>query len=121
MKQNLHRAGHAAPRGVGVAGHLGRATLGLVGLALLLLIWWVLTEVLPPERSFARRFSPAQALPTFWQLITGSALWDHTGQSMRCVLVGLSAALAIGIPLGLLVGASRLADPSEHSRRGEST
>lgn len=31
---------------------------GIGGLLVLLLIWWFLTEVLPAEHSFARRFSP---------------------------------------------------------------
>ncbi len=86
------------------------AALGLAGLALLLLLWWLATEVFAAERSFARRFSPTRALPALWTLLAGPDLWIHIGVSLKRVLVGLACALALGVPLGLLVGASRLAE-----------
>ena len=88
---------------------LAHAALGLAGLLLLLVLWWVATDVLAAEGSFARRFSPSLALPALARLVSGPELWLHIGVSLRRVLVGLGLALAIGVPLGLLVGASRRA------------
>lgn len=86
------------------------ATLGLCGLAILLLLWWIGTDVLAAERSFARRFSPLTALPTLVDLALAPDLWIHIYASLKRVLVGLAIALLVGVPLGLLVGASKLAE-----------
>ena len=89
---------------------LGHVALGLVGLVLILLVWWLATDIFAAERSFARRFSPTAALPALATLLSGPDLWVHIGVSLKRVLIGLAAALAVGVPLGLLVGASRLAE-----------
>ncbi|WP_325099697.1 ABC transporter permease [Aquamicrobium zhengzhouense] len=86
------------------------AALGLSGLLLILALWWLGTDVLAAERSFARRFSPTSALPALVTLLSGPDLWVHIAVSLKRVLIGLAAALAVGVPLGLLVGASRLAE-----------
>ncbi|MGN7870726.1 ABC transporter permease [Paracoccus sp. 22332] len=86
------------------------AVLGLAGIGLLLLAWWIATDVIAGDSSFARRFSPTRTFPALARLLAGSDLWLHIGQSLRRVLVGLAAALAVGVPLGLLIGASRLAE-----------
>jgi NitT/TauT family transport system permease protein len=86
------------------------AALGLVGLVLILIVWWLATDIFAGEKSFARRFSPTAALPALVTLLSGPDLWVHIGVSLKRVLIGLAAALAVGIPLGLLVGASRLAE-----------
>ena len=88
---------------------LAHAVLGLAGLALLLVLWWIATDVLVTQGSFARRFSPTLALPALARLASGPNLWLHIAVSLRRVLVGLGFALLIGVPLGLLVGASRMA------------
>jgi len=88
---------------------LAHAGLGLAGLGLLLLLWWAGTDLLAAEGSFARRFSPERALPALAGLAAGPGLWLHIMASLRRVLVGLGFALAIGVPLGLLVGVSRRA------------
>lgn len=89
---------------------LGHVGLGLSGLFLLLLLWWAGTDLLADEGSFARRFSPASALPALYYLLTGSDLTQHVLVSVKRVLVGLGIALVIGVPVGLLVGSSRLAE-----------
>lgn len=86
------------------------AVLGLAGIGLLLLAWWIASDVIAGDSSFARRFSPTRTFPALAGLLAGSDLWLHIGQSLRRVLVGLAAALAVGVPLGLLIGASRLAE-----------
>ena len=89
---------------------LAHAGLGLAGLALLLALWWAATDLLAAEGSFARRFSPGDALPALAALVTGPDLWTHVAVSLKRVLVGLGLALLAGVPLGLLIGASRLAE-----------
>ncbi|WP_420963531.1 ABC transporter permease [Brucella sp. IR073] len=85
-------------------------TLGFSGLILLLALWWLGTDVLAGERSFARRFSPASALPALFDLAAGPDLWHHIFVSLRRILVGLGIALVVGVPVGLLVGVSKLAE-----------
>lgn len=102
-----HGAAAARPAG---GGRWTGAVLGGAGLLLLLLLWWAATDILAAEGSFARRFSPTAALPAFVAMITGPELWQHILVSLRRVLVGLGLALLIGVPLGLLTGASRLAE-----------
>lgn len=94
----------------GARRRLLHAGLGLSGLVLLLALWWLGTDVLSGERSFARRFSPTTALPTLATLLLGPDLWLHIQVSLQRVLIGLGIALVAGVPLGLLVGASRLAE-----------
>lgn len=86
------------------------AVLGLAGIGLLLLAWWLATDVAATDASFARRFSPARTFPALAGLLAGPDLWLHAAHSLRRVLAGLAAALVLGVPLGLLVGASRLAE-----------
>jgi len=84
--------------------------LGIAGLALILLTWWIGTDLLAGERSFAHRFSPITALPTLADLLRGPDLWLHIFVSLKRVLIGLAIALVVGVPVGLLVGASKLAE-----------
>lgn len=83
--------------------HVG---LGIAGLVVILLAWWISTDFLASERSFARRFSPIPALPTLFDLARGPDLWRHILVSLKRVLIGL----VLGVPAGLLVDASKLAE-----------
>lgn len=84
--------------------------LGLSGIALLLVLWWLATDVFADPYGFARKFSPVTALPALVDLASGPELWLHIAVSLKRVVVGLLLSLGVGIPLGLLVGASRLAE-----------
>lgn len=85
------------------------AAYGAGGLLILLALWWAATDLLASEGSFARRFSPSLTLPALWRLVSGGELWLHISVSLKRVLVGLGFALLAGVPLGLLIGVSRLA------------
>ncbi|GHD23093.1 ABC transporter permease [Tianweitania populi] len=87
-----------------------RLVLGLLGLGVLLAAWWLGTDVLARPESFAARFSPTAALPALGELLTGSDLPLHVMVSLRRVLVGLAIALALGVPIGILIGTSRFAE-----------
>lgn len=75
--------------------------LSLVGL---ILFWWMLslaqpTYVLP---------SPAEVLESFWQMgVETSVLWRGLRLSLASLLIGGILALAVGIVLGLLMGAQQ--------------
>lgn len=77
---------------------------GLAGLAGLLALWWLATDVLAGAEGFGRRFSPTAALPSLVHLVFQSDLWVHTLVSLRRVLVGLALALIAGVPIGLGIG-----------------
>lgn len=74
------------------------------GLLVLLILWWIGTDVLAQPGSFVRHFSPAQAFASLVQLATNSDLPIHILVSLRRVLIGLGSALLIGVPVGLAVG-----------------
>ncbi len=82
---------------------------GIVGLLLLLVLWWIGTDVLAGRESFIGRFSPLAALPSLVDLVR-SDLLVHVQVSLKRVIVGLTIALLIGVPVGLLVGRSRFAE-----------
>lgn len=84
-----------------------RLLLGLAGLGALLALWWGLVAVLAPPGSLYQRFAPGEALGSLSVMLVSSDLPIHIGVSLRRILVGLGLALAIGVPLGLLVGLSR--------------
>jgi NitT/TauT family transport system permease protein len=60
-----------------------------------------LTGLFPPLSSVAARLGEIVALPTFW---------DALALTARTYLAGTAIAIAAGVPIGLLMGRSRLAD-----------
>jgi NitT/TauT family transport system permease protein len=89
---------------------LARVLVGIAGLAMLLVVWWIATDVLIKPDSFLRYFSPPRAFASLVQLATQSDLPVHIVVSLRRVLIGLGFALLIGVPIGLAVGSSALLD-----------
>lgn len=87
-------------------GRLLHVASGAGGLALLLVLWWLATDVLAASGSFGQRFSPTAALPALVRLMA-SDLPLHIFVSLKRVAVGLVLALLVGIPVGLMVGTSR--------------
>jgi len=75
-----------------------------LGLGLGLLIWWLLVAQLSRGNPVIGEFSPAAG---FSQLLSGLAsgvLIRHANASLLRVLVGLSIAVGVAVPLGLLLG-----------------
>ncbi|NMK45905.1 ABC transporter permease [Achromobacter sp. Bel] len=81
--------------------------MGLAGLAVLLALWWLGTDVFSPAGSMARRFSPGATFLSLAELLTASDLPLHILVSLRRIAVGLGFALLIGVPLGLAIGSWR--------------
>lgn len=93
------------PRGASVI-------LGLVPVLVLVLFWWTATRGIPEERIIGPTIlpSPAEVVASLADLVTTSdqenrSLFDHTWLSLRRVLLGFVLALALVVPLGILMGA----------------
>jgi NitT/TauT family transport system permease protein len=72
----------------------------LVVIAFLIAAWWIVVVE-----------SESVIFPTPWQVVTGTyelieqgTLWNHIGASLFRVGTGFSLAVAVGVPLGLLMG-----------------
>lgn len=98
-----HEAGASARRPPATP-RLVHIVLGMSGLAVLMLMWWVGTDVLAAPGSFVRRFSPSSGIVSLGDLLTSSDLPVHIYVSLKRILVGLAFALLIGVPMGLAIG-----------------
>lgn len=83
---------------------LTNSLLGIGGLIVLLLLWWLGTDVLASSQGFIRQFSPTTAIPELVTMLGQPDLLVHVLVSLRRVLIGLAFALLIGVPVGLAVG-----------------
>ena len=88
----------------GGSSQIQRALLGIGGLAVLLVLWWIGTDVLAAPTSFVRRFSPISAFPALAELLVSPDLSIHVFVSLKRILVGLGLALLIGVLTGLAIG-----------------
>lgn len=87
-------------------------TLSVLSLSLLLLLWWGVTALgliaplfLPsPQHVFSKLLVIASA-----QGFMDATLWQHLAASLTRMLIALTAAAAIGIPVGILMGLSPVA------------
>ncbi|MDR0828177.1 MAG: ABC transporter permease [Desulfovibrio sp.] len=75
-----------------------------------LLFWWCATHLLSDSTPMAAYFMPEKAWQAALHAFDSGVLVGHTIDSLRRVFVGLLLALGVGIPIGLLVGSSRIFD-----------
>lgn len=87
-----------------------RAWLGAVGLALVVVTWWLGIALFTTPGSLAAQFSPVAALDALPSLVRDDQLGLHVLASLRRVAVGLACAFVIGVPLGFLIGRVRWLD-----------
>jgi NitT/TauT family transport system permease protein len=85
--------------------------LGFVPLIALVLFWWLLTRGIPEERVLGPTIlpSPTEVVQSLRDLTASSdqdnrSLFDHIGLSLRRVALGFLLALAIALPVGILMG-----------------
>ncbi|AKS33460.1 ABC transporter permease [Mycolicibacterium goodii] len=78
----------------------------LTGIAL----WWLATAVLSGPESVLRQTAPQHVLGALAGLLERQVLLGDLGVSLWRLLIGLAVATVIGMPLGLLIGSSRLAE-----------
>lgn len=77
---------------------------GFIGLAILLLIWQIVTQILQAYFSLAYLLSPAETAKSLFWLFGSGEIFPHIFASLKRILIGLLIALLIGIPFGLLLG-----------------
>jgi len=81
--------------------------LPIVGVALVIGLWWLASVLLASRSAFLARFAPEPAFAALARLLSSGEIWPHLLASLRRVLLGLAISAALGFPLGLLVGGSR--------------
>ena len=103
-------ASQRAPRGsrvFGTSARLGRkVVVSTVGLLLLVAVWQFLPEWGVVDKTFVPPFS--DVISAWWHLLKEGTLWHDTKASLIRALGGFAIAVAIGVPLGLLIGWYRL-------------
>jgi NitT/TauT family transport system permease protein len=87
---------------------LMRVILPIVGLAIAILLWGLGVAALDARTPIAAAFSPLNTAYAFEELITGRDIWLHVALSLKRVGVGLFIAIAVGVPLGILVATSKM-------------
>jgi ABC-type nitrate/sulfonate/bicarbonate transport system permease component len=77
----------------------------VLAVLLLLIVWQGAVWLLYGSEAEGRLLpSPVDVVVTFSDLLTSGELWRHTSVSLLRVLTGLAIAIAIAIPLGLVIG-----------------
>ncbi|MFZ2099452.1 MAG: ABC transporter permease [Oricola sp.] len=82
------------------------AGFALLGMALLLALWWIgglLVAGNPNTAAFAE-FAPAPALERLYEMVTSGEAVDMAVPSLERVLGGLAVAIGLGVPVGILIG-----------------
>ena len=94
--------GSAAARSAGFA---------LVGVAVLLVIWWIggwIVASNPATANFAG-FAPAPTLARLWRMLVSGEAVRMAIPSLGRIAAGLAWAIAVGVPCGILIGRFRAA------------
>jgi NitT/TauT family transport system permease protein len=98
-------AARGALRVRAVRAHAGTAALWVLSLSLLLAFWYVATRY---KLDFYIRFTniptPAEVLNKLFEVNQSPKFLMNIGISVRRILIGFGIAMAVGIPLGLLIG-----------------
>lgn len=82
----------------------------IVGVSALLLVWWIGGWIIasnPATKNFAG-FAPGPALSRFVKLVISGEVITMTLPSLYRIGLGLFWAIGIGLPLGILIGGSKL-------------
>ncbi|HEX4306554.1 MAG TPA: ABC transporter permease [Solirubrobacterales bacterium] len=86
---------------------LRKITVSSAGLILLVAVWQFLPEWGVVDKTFVPPFN--EVITAWWHLLKDGTLWHDTKASLIRALGGFAIAVAIGVPLGLLIGWYRLA------------
>lgn len=80
-----------------------RAATGLIAA---LAVWWLVTAVIAEPGSMLARFGPIDAFGALTSLFGQGRGWLHLVVTLERLLVGLGAAVLVGVPVGVAVGRS---------------
>ncbi len=86
---------------------LARIGWPLLGFALAGLIWALGIGQLSTAPAISESFSPQASARALFSLLGSGTLWPHVITSMERIGISMTLALAIGVPLGVLLGLSR--------------
>lgn len=78
-----------------------------LGIAIAIMVWWLLAAVVAPSGTLLARFGPGEAFPALFEFLSSGIGLSHTIDTLRRLLLGLSAAIGVGITVGVTVGLSR--------------
>jgi len=96
----------AAPR-KGVWQRFEPTILGFGSLVVLLLVWEFLPRLITMQEGTKLFFTvPSDIGGTLWQMFATGAIWEPLGVSASAFAIGLSIAIAVGLPVGVLLGRS---------------
>jgi len=90
-----------------VSGKPLRVPAGLVSAVVALLIWQIATTWGPLAGSSVP--TATSTLAELWNMLFMSETWDSIWQTIQMALYGFLIAVAIGLPVGILIGLSRFA------------
>ncbi len=92
---------------------LTRRFVGAAGMAVVLLIWWLVTRGATAEGRFVSPVilpSPGEVFRSFPALFNERALLQSIAATLRRVLVGFGLAALVGVPLGIVAGSWRVVE-----------
>lgn len=83
----------------------------LAGIAVLIVLWWLGGVMIAgdPRTAAFSDFAPAPTLKRFVAMLSSGEAARMTGPSLWRIACGLGWAIAIGVPVGILIGRSRIA------------
>ncbi|NOQ62606.1 ABC transporter permease [Mycolicibacterium fortuitum] len=99
-----------APTSDGVPSWSGRYAPPAVATMVAVVLWWFATSVLSAPESVLRQTAPQHVFPALAGLLERGVLLGDLGVSLWRLLIGLAVAAVIGMPLGLLIGSSGVAE-----------
>ncbi|MCC6534422.1 MAG: ABC transporter permease [Burkholderiales bacterium] len=84
-----------------------RNLLALVSIAGLLMLWWLVTALAWVDKVLLP--APAEVLSAFMRSASDGSLAKHVGISLLRVVEGFAIALAVAVPIGILMGSFAIA------------
>src|SRR4029450_13977393 len=84
-----------------------RRLLGVGGIAVVVLLWWIATAGADPETRLVSPVilpSPREVLSSFPSLLKDRALVQSVAATLQRVLIGFGLAALVGVPLGIVAG-----------------
>ena len=87
-------------------GRYRSAVNGVIGMGLLIFLWWIGGRAVAgnPNMYAFSSFAPGPTLSRLWTMITSGEVLDMAGPSLYRVGLGMGIAAVIGVPMGILVG-----------------
>lgn len=98
------------PTSGGVPSWSGRFAPPAIAAMVAVVLWWFTTSVLSGPESVLRQTAPQHVFPALTGLLERGVLFGDLGVSLWRLLIGLAVATVIGMPLGLLIGSSGVAE-----------